>query len=128
MVDETAGFYREKLHCAAFPNPAVQNWIGQITDISTASTGYLALTIALDAHTAVDTGWNAARNLTKVSNPGVPRILLEPSELAKGQWVRFSGSFVKAQRNCFSEKSLTLSGSIQKPEFAFQFSEISPIF
>ncbi|WP_262300036.1 hypothetical protein [Microvirga sesbaniae] len=127
MVNEFARFDREKLLCDAFPSPDVQNWIGQIAAVSTDTAGRLALAVSLDANTTLSAEPNGFVKVTNASNLGAPGALLEISPLTKEQWVRFSGSFIKAKRDCFSEKSMTLSGSMQKPEFAFQFSDISLI-
>jgi hypothetical protein len=46
------------------------------------------------------------------------------SMLNKGQRVRFSGSFFRNRIDCVKEKSLTLSGSMDDPEYLFRFAEI----
>ncbi len=127
MVDETTQSYREKLLCNTFPSANVQKWVGQIAAVSTDTNGRTTLAVSLDANTTIRAEHNESLKVTNALIIGAPGALFENSLLAKGQWIRFSGSFIRAERDCFSEKSRTLSGSIQKPEFAFQFSDISLI-
>src|SRR4051812_28897335 len=48
------------------------------------------------------------------------------STLKVGQKVVFSGTFTRSETDCIKETSLTLSGSINKPEFILRFSEVRP--
>ena len=47
--------------------------------------------------------------------------------LKKNQQVLFSGSFIPDPTDCFREISMTLSESMDEPEFLFRFSDIAPV-
>jgi hypothetical protein len=49
------------------------------------------------------------------------------SKMHVGQRIFFSGSFAAAEgKECIEEKSLTLHGKLEQPEFTFKFTSASP--
>lgn len=91
--------------------------------------GVLEIEIAPDAYVKT---WNNAfsdtfdKTLFDPSNP----VFAAASQLANGQSVVFSGTFLKASGSssgeCVNESSITLDGKIKEPEFIFRFSAIAP--
>ena len=47
------------------------------------------------------------------------------SKLAPGQAVTFSGRFMKGEKTCLNETSLTTRGSMTDPEFLFVFTAVT---
>jgi hypothetical protein len=120
---------REKGLCSALSSLDVNNWIGEVSTLSsnTDGKGVLAIKIAPDVY--VQTWNNAASDI-------MDNTLIEPStalfskasQLKEGQTIKFSGSFFKSSEEtvgCLTESSLTLDGTLSEPEFVFRFSDIS---
>ena len=44
--------------------------------------------------------------------------------MRRGTWVKFSGTFIRAETDCLREGSVTQDGSMRYPEFIFQFTAV----
>jgi uncharacterized protein len=118
---------RAKDICAAMPSAAIEKWSGIVETLSSNGDGLGVLSIKIDDNVALKT-WNNSfsdiRDHTLIDpNSGVFR---EASALKVGQKVVFSGTFIPDTTDCFREGSMTLAGSLERPEFIFRFSDISP--
>jgi uncharacterized protein len=113
--------------CAAMPSAAVDKWSGIVETLTSNGDGLGVLSIKVDDHVALKT-WNNSfsdiRDHTLIDpNSSVFR---KASALKVGQKVVFSGTFIPDTTDCFREGSMTLAGSVDRPEFIFRFSDISP--
>ncbi len=106
--------------------PTVTGWIGAVDELSSSNDGHGVLKIRLTSHLTVGTTNNALSDSIGMSTLIDPNSLVfqNASKLHKGQIVRFSGSFEQSRDDCFNEESLTQEGSMDDPDFLFQFSEV----
>lgn len=119
---------RAKALCAAVPSKTATGWIGKVASLSTNGDGKGVLNVKIGPDTYVQTVNNSFSDILNKS-------LIEPSSplfqiataLHEGQLIKFSGKFFPSQADCLQELSMSLSGSIQEPEFTFAFSSISPL-
>lgn len=117
---------RDKEICKLIKKGKVNNWVGKINDIGANGDGKGILAIGLSDDIEIKT-WNNA-----ISDIGSDT-LIEPdsslfetvSGMSEGDYVIFSGSFVKENSNCVHEASMSLSGGLLEPEFIFRFSGVS---
>jgi hypothetical protein len=119
---------RAKEICAILKdNLYVINWPGKVEKLSSNSDGFGVLAIQIDNGMSIKT-WNNA--LSDIQD----ETLIDPSSaifqqavlLKEGQKVTFGGRFIPSKTDCIREGSLTLEGSLTKPEFIFRFSNIAP--
>jgi hypothetical protein len=119
---------RAKAICAAIRTPLVQNWTGTVFKVSSNREDKGVLELTLSTHVRITT-WNDAladvgdHTLIDPKSPLYDQTVL----LKKNQEVLFSGSFIPDPTDCFRETSITLSGSMDEPEFLFRFSDIAPV-
>jgi hypothetical protein len=127
MAKGAARPLRAKELCALLRSSTASNWVGKISTLSTNGDGKGVLAIEIGKDIVIKT-WNNA-----VSDAG-DRTLIDPasplfsraSSLSEGKQVVFSGTFRPSSTDCVKEGSLTMSGSLMKPEFIFRFSDVSP--
>ena len=106
---------------------SVINWPGKVEKLSSNSDGFGVLSIQIAKDISIKT-WNNALS------DSLERTLIDPSSaifhqavvLKEGQKVTFGGQFMPSKTDCIHESSLTLDGSLTKPEFIFRFSNIAP--
>jgi hypothetical protein len=119
---------RAKAICAAIRTPVVRNWMGTVFRVASNREGKGVLELTLSTHTRVTT-WNDSvadigdNTLIDPKSPLFEQTVL----LKKNQQVLFSGSFFPDSTDCFRETGMTLSDSMDQPEFLFRFSDISPV-
>jgi len=127
IAKDATRLQRAKAICAAISTPLVQNWKGTVFKVSSNREGKGVLKLTLSTHMRVTT-WND-------SIADVDHTLIDPNSplfdqtvlLRKNQEVLFSGSFIPHPTDCFRETSMTLSESMDEPEFLFRFSDIAPV-
>jgi hypothetical protein len=128
MAKNATRLQRAKAICAAIRTPVVQNWTGTVFKVSTNREGKGVLELTLSTHMRITT-WNDSiadvgdRTLIDPKSPLFDQTVL----LKKNQEVLFSGSFIPDPTDCFREISMTLSESMDEPEFLFRFSDIAPV-
>lgn len=116
---------RKQAICQALLDQNASDWIGEISAISTTSSGAAVLSVKLAPNVHVQT-WNNA-----FSDAG-SKTLIQPSTqlftslvpLKKGDTVQFSGKFEVSDKDCVREQSITLAGSMLAPEFTMKFTEV----
>jgi hypothetical protein len=116
---------RKQQICSAVRGLQATGWVGHIDTLSSNSDGKGVLSIKISDNAYVKT-WNNA--LSDIADS----TLVEPSTrffarlitMKKGQFVRFSGSFIQSEVDCFKESSVTLGGSMQEPEFLMRFADV----
>lgn len=116
---------RARSICNLIRSKRVERWIGWVVVLSTNNDGrgILSIRVAPDIHLQT---WN--NSLSDI----IDKTLIDPhskvfetaASMKKGDFVKFSGSFVSGEADCIGEQSVTLSGSINDPEFTFRFSEL----
>ncbi len=121
---------RKKEMCEAVKSGKVKDWIGKVYSISTNGDGKGVLLIDIGSDVYVKT-WN--NDFSDIND----KTLIDPdSELfsqlltiKEGEKVRFSAQFIRKKNgpDCFSETSLSLSGSMSEPEFVARFATVEPI-
>jgi hypothetical protein len=120
---------RAKAICAMIRTPVVQNWTGTVFKVSSNRDGGKgALEVTLSAHISVST-WNdsvADIGDNTLIDPKTP-LFDQAVFLKKNQQVLFSGRFFPDPVDCLREISMTLSESMDDPEFLFRFSDIAPV-
>ena len=112
--------------CKAVPKRRADRWIGKLKTISTNSDGWGVLAVSLTPQITVGTmpnSWADIKDKTLIS-PKSP-VYASAAKLKEGDLVVFSGTFANGDTDCFGEKSLTMSGSMMRPDFVFRFSAIS---
>ena len=117
---------RKAALCNLITGLETTNWVGKIATLSTNNDGRGVLAISIADDIQVKT-WNNA--LSDIGD----HTLIDPNSdlyrralsLQKGQIIRFSGHFFRNDTDCIQETSLSMSGSMQEPEFLFQFSDVS---
>jgi hypothetical protein len=128
IAKDATRLQRAKAICGAIRTPFVQNWTGTVFKVSSNREGKGALEMTLSSHMRVTT-WNdpiadiGDKTLIDPKSPLFDQVVL----LKKDQQVLFSGSFFSDATNCFREISMTLSESMNEPEFLFRFSDVAPM-
>ncbi|QUS54031.1 hypothetical protein [Pseudovibrio brasiliensis] len=116
---------RKENVCAVLSSLEVQNWVGQLEQLTSNSDGLGVISVRLADGVTVKT-WNNA-----FSDIG-DNTLIEPSsalfskvaELDKNQRIRFSGRFFSSDLDCIKEPSISLRGSMTDPEYIMRFYNI----
>lgn len=114
--------------CAALKSSRADGWVGTVSQLSSNNEGKGVLSIRLGKDVYVKT-WNNALSDT------FDNTLIEPDSnlFAKATALRvkhqvvFSGTLSKNSVDCFREASVTISGSMEEPEFIMRFSQIGAI-
>jgi len=128
IAKDATRLQRAKAICAAVRTPAVHNWTGTVFKVSSSREGKGVLELTLSAHMRITT-WNESiadigdNTLIDPKTPLFDQAVL----LKKNQQVLFSGSFIPDSTDCFRETSMTLSDSMDQPEFLFRFGDVSPM-
>ena len=113
--------------CGAVEGRKVDGWVGTVYALSTNSEGKGVLSIEMPGDIWLST-WNNA--LSDISSDTLidpaSSLFSDLAKLSEGQKVTFSGSLFsdKEKIDCFDEKSLSLPGSMEQPEFVFDFSDV----
>ncbi len=128
IAKDATRLQRAKAICAAIRTPVVHNWTGMVFKVSSNREGKGVLELMLSTHVRVTT-WNdsiADIGDNTLINPKSP-LFDQAVLLKKNQQVLFSGSFIPDSTDCFRETSITMSESMDQPEFLFRFNDISPM-
>ncbi len=119
---------RARAICAALgSSTVVQDWSGQVSQLSSNSEGKGVLRVDIGGGATVGTWDNALSDVVDdtLIGPNSP-VSGQAQKLHEGQRVHFSGRFATSDTDCLEEMSLTLSGSIKEPEFVLVFTNITP--
>jgi hypothetical protein len=118
--------FRKDAICERLHDLNVTNWIGKVTRLTTNGDGNGIVNVEIADDLTLETNNNSisdALNPTMIS-PHSP-LFQKVASLHVNQLVRFSGNFFESSSDCILELSLTISGSMNKPEFEFRFSDIA---
>jgi hypothetical protein len=119
---------RARSICGSLTSQAVSSWVGKVNSLSTNSEGKGVLKLEIGPDAYVKTYNNSLSDIGSKS-------LIEPNsqmyadavKLSEGQIVAFSGNFLRSDTDCIEESSISIRGSIDKPEFIMVFKSISPV-
>jgi hypothetical protein len=106
----------------------VDGWIGIIETLSSNSEGKGVLKIRIGPDIQVGT-WN--NSLSDVGD----HTLIDPtsslfadlSAMSTGQIVKFGGRFIASETDCVRESSMTLGGSMTKPDYIVRFRQVETV-
>jgi hypothetical protein len=114
--------------CNAITPGPVDSWVGKVAHLSTNGDGKGVLAVEIGPNIFVKTWNNAVSDIgdSTLLEPGSP-VYRRALSLRRGQRVQFSGTLFANETDCVRESSLTLEGSLTKPEFIFRFSDLSPL-
>lgn len=104
---------------------AIQSWRGTIRQLETNSAGKAILSVAVSESIQIRT-WNNAfsdimsSTLIDMDTPLYAALL----DVSLGQEVEVSGSFLPSGSDHLQESSMTIRGSMTKPEFIFKFATV----
>ena len=118
---------RAKAVCALLKNGRVKDWVGTVQKLSSNNEGKGVLYISMSKIANANTWNNSLSDLgdKTLITPGTE--LHEAAiQLSRGQKIIFSGTFVKGDKDCFRESSLTQYGSMTDPDWIFRFSSVKP--
>lgn len=119
---------RSNATCDLLPaDKRVKDWFGTIYSIDANSEGKGVLVVTIADGVWVST-WNNAFSDVMTNTLIEPDTALfgDISSLSKGDNIVFSGEFFTDDQSCVSMQNFALSGKIDRPEFVFRFSSVSP--
>jgi hypothetical protein len=106
----------------------VNSWVGTINHLKTNVDGKAILSVSISPDIKVKTFNNSLSDIN--SNTLIEKNTTVYSNLLylyTGQRVKFTGSFLPSSTDFIQETSLTIDGSMRKPEFLFSFKSLTPI-
>lgn len=118
---------RAKAICDLLKNGKITDWVGTVQKLSSNNAGKGVLSVSMSKIANAKT-WN-----NELSDIG-DKTLIEPGtplheaavQLSRKQSIVFSGTFLKGNKDCFTESSLTQRGSMTNPDCIFRFSSVKP--
>jgi hypothetical protein len=118
---------RAEAICELITNPEVTDWVGTVQKLSSNREGKGILEVSISKSVNANT-WNNA--LSDIGD----KTLIEPGtalheaaiQLKPKQAIIFSGTFIKSDKDCLRESSMTQNGSMTKPNWIFRFSSVRP--
>lgn len=119
---------RKKFISSSLNDYSVNSWIGTINQLKTNTEGKAVLSVRISPDIEIKTWNNALSDMAynTLIEKGTP-VFNSLFDLSNGQRVKFSGSFVPSEDDFIKETSLTIDGSMRKPEFLFKFKSVKPI-
>ena len=119
---------RRRAICASLKGISVQNWIGTVSQATSANDGrgVLAVRIGDSLQLATDNNSFSDAFFHTLIEPG-STLFKSAVELGSGDAVQFSGTFFQDDKDCIKEESLTLDGSMTEPEFLFRFTAVKKL-
>ena len=119
---------RAKALCQSKGGRDINDWIGRITTLTTNGDGKGVVEVRISDHLTLKTWNNSLSDIADKTliEPG-SRVFRQLDQLHRGDKVKFTGSFSSSQTDCFTESSVTLSGSMNDPEFIMRFRSIEKL-
>lgn len=105
---------------------AVYDWVGTIRQATTNGEGRGVISIEVAPEIHVKTWNNALSDIgdNTLLDPS-SQVFQAASSMRVGQQVRFSGTFLRGRTDCVNESSMTMDGSMRKPEFLMRFTSLA---
>jgi hypothetical protein len=113
--------------CSLFQSPTVKDWVGTVQTLSSNNEGKGVLNVSMNKIANAKTWNNALSDIGSETliQPGTP-LHDAALQLARNDTIIFSGTFLKDDKDCFKESSLTQRGSMTDPDWIFRFSAVTP--
>ena len=106
----------------------IDGWIGSIKRMTTTSDGDAAIIVSLGSNIDLHTWSNAISDMrTGTLIPHGTELYEILSRMERGKKIKFSGTFLTSNEDYYYETSVTIEGSMSKPEFLFKFTAISKL-
>jgi len=116
---------RQQAICNAVINQQASDWVGRIETLTSNGDGKGVVSLSMTQYIHVAT-WNNSlsdiRDHTLIDPTS--SMFKELAALKVGDLVKFSGQFSSSNTDCVGEQSVTLQGSMTKPEFTMRFTSI----
>lgn len=127
MAKGAARSERKQLIDAALRSYMVSGWIGRVYALSSNSDGKGVLALRIGPEMYLKTWNNAVSDIgdqTLIDQSS--SVFRAASRMTPGDVARFSGEFFKSDVDTVREASLSIGGSMMRPEFIFRFTDIEP--
>jgi colicin import membrane protein len=111
--------------CALLGGQRIEGWVGMVETLTTNNAGRGVISIDVGQKVHLMTHNNAFSDYghdTMLDPTG--RLFTIASNLRKGDKVVVTGGFLRSDKDCLMEVSLTMAGSIREPWFIFRFTDI----
>jgi len=113
--------------CKTLNSDLISNWVGEVKKLDSTSNGEGILIVSLPGSRA------KVKNGTNIKDLDVRGAYISPdselfnkvASLRIGQKIIFSGKFYSNKVDCVWGTSFTLKGSMEEPEFMFNFTDVS---
>lgn len=115
---------RKSAICAVLPSLSVRQWRGTIALLSSAGDGKGAISIRLAPDLELRT-WSDAASGAADNSLLDAESFKKLAALKEGDFVTFSGTFLRSDADCVKETNLQPSRSMRQPEFVFRFADVS---
>lgn len=114
--------------CAVLPSSELRQWIGKIASLTTNGSGEGVLVIEISKGLKLMTMNNSLSDSIygTMIKPG-SSLYQKLLEMKQGDFVRFDASLFRSDSDCYTEISLTMQGSIEKPEFVTNFARVTRV-
>jgi hypothetical protein len=114
--------------CAAVPSGSAIIWAGQVKTLSSNNEGRGVLAVSVSDDITLQTWNNALSDIgDKTLIDPHSSLFAKASKLSVGQFIVFSGAFIRDPSDCFRETSMTVQGGMTAPEFIFRFVAIRAV-
>jgi hypothetical protein len=114
---------RKSAICAALPpSLSVRQWQGTIALLDGKGALSIRLVPDLELRTWSDAGSSSGDTSLFDPNSSLSKKL---ASLKEGDFVSFSGSFLRSDADCVKETNLMIARSMRQPEFVFRFADVS---
>jgi hypothetical protein len=122
LKQEAKEWRTDALH-SAFSNSNIVDWVGEVREIDVTGNGFATLSLSFSGTDIYVKTWN-----NEISDILENTLIKKGSdlynslkELKRKDKIIFSGSFIREKESNFKELSITIDGSMLKPEFLFEF-------
>lgn len=114
--------------CSVLPSSELRQWIGKIASLTTNGSGEGVLVVEISKGLKLMTMNNSLSDSIygTMIKPG-SSLYQKLLEMKQGDFVRFDASLFRSDSDCYTEISLTMQGSIEKPEFVTNFARVTRV-
>jgi len=119
---------RAKDICSLMKSAFITGWIGTVETLSSNGDGLGVFSVKVGNDIALKTWNNSVSDASDhtLIDPA-STVFHKASSMKVGQKVVITGTFIPSKTDCFREGSMTLAGSLESPEYIFQFFDIAAV-
>jgi len=127
MEQEALRVQRAKAICNLITRPQVKDWVGTVQKVSSDGEGKGVLNVSMSTIANAKTWHDFISDIGDLTliRHGTP-LHDAVVQLNRDDTIIFSGTFLRDNKNCFRESSLTQRGSMTDPDWVFRFSSVKP--